>query len=405
MSNPGPARSRSRYRRPSRRMKFSDRKRPSPVPPLRRLTKGSKTRLRSSDGIPHPLSATRRRTGLPAWALRLTRPPGSHACTALSTRLIRACWSSDSSARTCRPGRRGPISIRTPRSRAVGSTSPATSRSVTSRSTMSAELCPRDKRRKCCVTPRQRRICSRAILALSATPAHSGSSSCARASRSIPSRQASTVPSGVFSSWEKPEASWPSEASRCVSASRASAARRSVMSRQTSTTWSSSPCGPRIGDACTSSHATEPSSPRRSQMRTCLWPDSRHGSVGHSPAAVHTPGGSSLHEQPSIWSRTRPDRRRKASLAATTFPARIEDDDPVVDAVDDRLQAFSLAAHLAHQTRHGVGHRVELASQPGHGVRSLGGDPSIEIPLGDAAARSSRSAEVCGGRTCAPRSR
>ena len=64
----------------------------------------------------------------------------------------------------------------------------------------------------------------------------------------MPSMQVSTVPSGVFNSCEKPEANTPSDARRWDSARFASAARRSEMSRHTSTTCVRRPLASRIGD-------------------------------------------------------------------------------------------------------------------------------------------------------------
>ena len=86
---------------PQRRTKFSDRNRPRPVPPFRRLKNGSKIRFWCSASMPQPLSEMRSRAGLPSTSESVTRPPALHACTALSDRLISACCSSDSSARTC----------------------------------------------------------------------------------------------------------------------------------------------------------------------------------------------------------------------------------------------------------------------------------------------------------------
>ena len=105
----GRARCPPENRRHSRGRTSSVRNRPSPVPPLRRLKKGSKMRARSSGAIPQPLSATRMRTD-PAAARRetVTRPPGAQACTALSVRLINAFCNSASSARTWRVPRAAP---------------------------------------------------------------------------------------------------------------------------------------------------------------------------------------------------------------------------------------------------------------------------------------------------------
>ena len=222
------------------------------------------------------------------------------------------CCNSASSARTNMPAGSGRISTFTVRSRAVGSMRRATSPITAARSTTSpCERCPRDRRRKCWVIPRQRRSCSRAMVALSRTHAES-------VSFRMPSTHASTVPSGVFNSCENPDASVPTDASRCDSARWASAARRSEMSRHTSTTCCRRPEESRMGEACTSSQTARPSGVRRSQMRTWRAPDARHASVGQSET-VQPPGVNSRHWQPNTCSRECCARSRNESLAAITW--------------------------------------------------------------------------------------
>ena len=171
-------------------------------------------------------------------------------------------------------------------------------------------------RRKCWVMPRQRSSCSRAMVALSRMCSRVGSpESPGGSARSIPSTHISTVASGVFNSCEKPDASVPTDARRCDSARCASAARRSEMSRHTSTTCCSFPEASRMGEACTSSQRTEPSGMRRSQMRTWRAPVPRQACVGQS-ATLQPPTSRSRQQQPSACSRACPARERNASLAA-----------------------------------------------------------------------------------------
>src|SRR5208282_2478973 len=64
---------------PQLRTAFNERKRPSPVPPERRLKKGSKIFFRYSGGMPHPSSEMRTRTVSPPVAPTTTLPPGFEA--------------------------------------------------------------------------------------------------------------------------------------------------------------------------------------------------------------------------------------------------------------------------------------------------------------------------------------
>ena len=128
-------------------------------------------------------------------------------------------------------------------------------------------------------------------------------------------------------------------------------------------------------------------------------PSCRQASVGQSPtlhsARRRRRGTSSRAPR----SRTLPVRCRKASLAAMTLPLRVEHDDAVVDAVDDGLEPLALAAHLADQAGHRVGHGVELARQPGDGVGALGRDALLRGRRPRSGARSSRSAAAAAART------
>ncbi len=153
------------------------------------------------------------------------------------------------------------------------------------------------------------------------------------------------------------------------------------MSRQTSTTCSSSPCGPRIGEACTSSQATEPSGVRRSQMRTCRSPEPRQASVGQSPRAQrrrHVAAGAAEHLLADTARAL-----QEGVVGGDDLALRVEHDDAVVDAVDDRLQPLALAAHLADQAGDRIGHRVELAGQPGDRVGALRRHAPVEVARGD----------------------
>src|SRR5450759_3953857 len=316
---PSPGALRTRMSPPHFRTELSETKRPRPVPPPRRLKNGSKIRACWSGAMPQPSSAIRMVTASRPDTRSVTVPPRVEAWTAFSSRLMRACWRSDSSARTSSgPGPIGPTSIVTPWSRAVGSTSETTAASAAPTSTTCpCDGWPRDIRKKCCVIPRQRRSCSRAMEACSTTRDRSTGAPSRRTSLAIPSTHVSTVASGVFISCEKPDASMPREARRWDSASRASAARRSVMSRQTSTICTPLSASPAMRHACTSSHATVPSLRCRSQMRTWRSPDSRQARVGQSPTP-QIPDGVVAHEQPSMSRRARPMRAMKASLAAIT---------------------------------------------------------------------------------------
>src|SRR5208282_5754318 len=64
---------------PQLRTAFSDRNRPRPVPPWRRLKKGSKIFCRYSGAMPHPSSVTRTCTASPPSSTTTTLPPGFDA--------------------------------------------------------------------------------------------------------------------------------------------------------------------------------------------------------------------------------------------------------------------------------------------------------------------------------------
>ena len=136
----------------------------------------------------------------------------------------------------------------------------------------------------------------------------------------MPSTHVITVPSGVFSSCEKPEASTPSEASRWDSASRASAARRSEMSRQTSTTCDAFPAASvwaRVhlfpGDRALGAPALADAHLSLARSRGRRASGSRRRRTGR---------GARPQEQPSSSRRMRPVRARNASLAAITCGCR-----------------------------------------------------------------------------------
>ena len=211
---------------------------------------------------------------------------------------MRVCCSSASSARTCMPAGSGRTSTVTLCSRAVGSISRATA-AITGRQVHHFALRA--------LPARQAQKVLRDAAAAQDLLARDGGAFADprvrhRVSRRIPSTHVSTVASGVFSSCENPDASVPTDASRCDSARCASAARRSEMSRHTSTTCCRRPAESRIGEAWTSSQTSFPSGVRRSQMRTCRAPDARQASVGQS-ATVQPPGVNSRHWQPSTCSR------------------------------------------------------------------------------------------------------
>ena len=193
---------------------------------------------------------------------------------ALSSRLMRVCCSSASSARTCSPAGSGRTSTRTECARAVGSISRATAPITGSRSTTSpCDRWPRDMRRKCWVIPRQRRICSRAIEALSRI--RIGRDSVSRAGflrrRSARSRAACSVRGR--------------SRRRVCRATPAGAIRPGALRRRAARKYRATPPPPaaswpeasRIGEAWTSSQTTVPSGVRRSQMRTCRAPDCEAG--------------------------------------------------------------------------------------------------------------------------------
>ncbi len=230
------------------------------------------------------------------------------------------CCNAASSTRTRRPSGGRVTARETPDARAVGSTNRAAAVTTAAGSTTSpGEPWPRAMRRKCCVMARQRSTWSRAMAALSATWSRVSPPSGGRpTSLRMLSTQVSTVASGVFSSCEKPDASRPSDASRCDSAMDASAARRFVMSRQTSTTWVTLPSGPGIGDAWISSHRTSPFGAERSQRRTWRSPVRMQAEVGH--CATSQPAMPvSRQQHPRTVSRWPPVLARNASFAAITW--------------------------------------------------------------------------------------
>ncbi len=73
----------------------------------------------------------------------------------------------------------------------------------------------------------------------------------------------------------------------------------------------------------------------------------------------------------------------KRVIGRNHLPARVENHDAVVDAVDDRLEAPLLSVHLVEESGHRVRHGVELSGEPGHGVGSGRRDTLIQIALGD----------------------
>ena len=258
---------------PQRRTKLWDRKRPRPVPPFRRLTNGSKIRFRCSGGMPQPVvrdpDARRGRR-----ARRSASPcrPDRQAWIAFSSRLMSTCCSSASSARTCRPGGSGPTSIRTPRSRAVGSISRATARDRRVEvHDVGGGLSARHPQEVLGDAPAAEELLAGDRLRSRRSLDHSGLCAAARAPRRrIPSTQVRTVPSGVFSSCEKPEASMPErgEAVRLGEAGLGRAPLGDVAPHLDD--LDERPVRARgSGEACTSSQATDPSGSRRSQMRTC----------------------------------------------------------------------------------------------------------------------------------------
>ena len=210
----------------------------------------------------------------------------------------------------------------------------------------------------------------------------------AGASRRMPSTQVRTVASGVFSSCEKPEASRPSDASRCDSASArlggaalgdvaphlddvddAPVRARGSARRAPPPTRTLPSARRALADADLPLAATARQRERRAVARRCRAPRpaSRQRAAEQPPRAPC------------------PCARRNASFAAIDRALRVEHDDPVVDAVDDGLEPLALAAHLADQAGHRVGHRVELAGQPGDRVGALGRHAPLEIARRDQA--------------------
>ena len=75
----------------------------------------------------------------------------------------------------------------------------------------------------------------------------------------------------------------------------------------------------------------------------------------------------------------------KRVVGRNDLSLRVEHGDPVVDAVDDGLEALALIAYLADQAGHRVGHRVELVRQPGNRVAAARRHPPFEVAGGDEA--------------------
>ena len=261
-----------------------------PRPPCRRLKNGSKIRFwmlrrdaapvvrdADADGIV-PGRPQDDPAALPAGLDGVQRQVEQHV---LQLRLV------DADAE--RPGDRVHLRPHTEWARAVGSMSRATAARVGPRSTRSpGEPWPRESRRKCWVMPRQRRSCSRAtvgaLLDAAATPAAPAPSR-ACAARRIPSTQARTVASGVFSSCEKPEASMP-EGGEAVGLGEPGLGRAPLrdVAPDLHDLDDARRTGRRIGEACTSSQTVSPSAGLGA--RRCgpgARPTWRQARVGQSP--------------------------------------------------------------------------------------------------------------------------
>ncbi len=346
--------------------------------------------------------STRMRSGSPA-STRQPSPcrPAAHACTALSSRLMRACCSSASSARTRRPGH-DRLDVdghavrprrRLDQARDRGDRLPTRRRRR--RATAARATC----RRKCCVMPRQRSTCSRAIAALSRdarpvrarrpraapragcprrTSARSPAACSARARSPRPAARATRAGA------TRPAAPRPRAAPRCRARPRRRARRAPdrVANRR--------------GVHLLPRDARRPAC-GRSQMRTWRSPDARQAERravrGRAHARRHVAAAAAEHLVAAVAGPL-----QEGIVGRDHRPLRVEHDDAVVDAVDDGLEPLALLAHLADQAGHRVGHRVELAREPRDRVAAVRRHAAARGRRRRSAAPSSRTAAAGAAR-------
>ena len=333
--------------------------------------------------------------------------PGWQAWTALSSRLISACCSSASSARTWRPGgerlhvdphrsgrarsarsaaRRRATAARGRRCRRRGLAA-RHAQEVLGDAAAAQDLLARDRGVLADASPRPGRLSCGARVAQDALHARQhGGERRVQLVREAGGEHARARPAGAT----RPAAPRPRAARRCRARPRRRAAARPEAP-------GSATCGP---------------PPRRPRRPACA-------ARRCAPAARRTAGRRASGSRHAAQRRA---RRRGSSSPSTSLagvpgpaqervvgrddlPLRVEHDDAVVDAVDDGLEPLALAADLADQAGHRVGHRVELAREPGDGVGALGRARAGRGRRRRSGARSSRSAAAGAARTRGRRAR
>ncbi len=119
-------------------------------------------------------------------------------------------------------------------------------------------------------------------------------------------------------------------------------------------------------------------------MRTWRSPDLQAGERGafvQVAAAGHdADAGAAEHVLAGV-----PGAEQERVVGGDHLAVGVEYHDAVIDAVDHGFQALALLAYLAYQPGYRIRHGVELARQPGNGVRTLRRNPAAQVAGGNLA--------------------
>ena len=241
--------------------------------------------------------------------------------------------------------------------------------------------------------PRQRSSCSRAIAALSSTRRHSAVSSPSLAARCAGSPPRRRAPWRAACS-ARARSPRPAGRARRAGATRPAAPRPRGARRCRARPPRPGRCRRTAGGSARRAPPPRRSRPppdRRSQIRTWPLAQLQAGQGGADAGAARARGRVAAGAAEHLLAA--PARAAQEGVVRGDHPAlRVQHHDAVVDAVDDGLELLALRAHVAQQAGHRVGHRVELAAEPGDGVGAADRAPAARGRRPRSGARWSRSA-------------